>query len=86
MSVVFEPHQGQWAYGEPKSWILWLAQAPFEAPRSGVRYTTARMEAMNQPEVVTQNSGEDDVGLILALAFGIPALVGLLLFVVLEEA
>jgi hypothetical protein len=44
------------------------------------------MEAMNQPEVVAQSSGEDDVGLILALALGIPALVGLLLFVVLEEA
>ena len=86
VSVVFEPHQGQWAYGEPKSWILWLAQAPFEAPRGGVRFTTARIEAMKQPEVVAQSGGEDDVGLILALAFGIPALVGLLLYLVIEEA
>src|SRR5690606_8503252 len=47
VSVVYEPHQGEFGYGSPKAWSLWLSRAPFAPP-----------SARAQPVVTTRSAAQ----------------------------
>lgn len=85
VSVVYEPHQGQFEYGSPKAWSLWLARAPFAppAPRTEPPVTArsaAQAQANASAAASNEGSGGDDVLLILLLAGATAAAIGGLIY------
>lgn len=73
VSVVYEPHQGAFAYGSPKAWSLWLSRAPFPQPSPRAQpVVTARSAA--QAQAIASQPADDSLLDTLLIVGGITVL------------